>query len=174
MSFLTEIETEFGVIKINVNTVIGKVISGIELVASEADALLNWAISQSATIQADLTAATPIISAVTGLLTTAATGNPALGVAAADAVSGINVAVTAAETAVKALNAANAALTASKAAGNGKVVNDTQAVMAGIQSVIGASQTVANVKSVALAAAVTIQAAINATPAAPVPASVVQ
>jgi hypothetical protein len=164
-SFIQKIETDIGLISVDINVVVGKLVSAVEVTAHEFDALLNWAVAQAPVIQADLTAATPIISAVTGLLLTASTGNPALGAAASAAVTGINEAVNTAETAVKALNAANAALQTSKAAGNGAVVNDTQAVLAGVQAITGATAAVANVKTVSLAAAAAIQAAVNPPPA---------
>ena len=166
MTFWQNTLSAFGVIKVDINSVIAKAISGVELAAHEADALLNWVLGQTSTIQADLNAAAPIIAAVTGLVTTVASGNPAIGAAAEAGVNAVNTAFGEASRAVAALNAASAALNASKNAGNGAVVNDTAAIMAGVQSVTGATSTVANVKTAALTAAAAIQAAISAPPVA--------
>ena len=68
-SWFHNLETEAGIIAVDINAVIGKLISGIELVGNEVDALLKWTVSQSANIEAGLNAAAPIIAAVTGLAT---------------------------------------------------------------------------------------------------------
>lgn len=164
MTWLTDVETELGVIKVDINHVIGKVISGVQIAAHEFDALFNWSLSQSANIAAGLNAAAPIISAVAGLATTAATGNPAAGAVVTRAISGVNTAFNVAQQAVKAMNVASQTLAASAASGNGAVVNDTAALMAGVQSVTGANTAVANMTTVALAAAKTLQA-LSAAPA---------
>ena len=167
MSFWQNTLTTLGVIKVDVNAVIGKAISGAELAAHEADALLNWVLGQTSTIQADLNAAAPIIAAVTGLVATAASGgNPAVGAAAEAGVNAVNAAFGLATKAVAALNDASSALHISKNAGNGTLVSDTAAIMAGVQSVTGATATVANVKTAALTAAAAIQAALAPPPLA--------
>lgn len=158
-SWFHNLETEAGIIAVDINAVIGKLISGIELVGNEVDALLKWTVSQSANIEAGLNAAAPIIAAVTGLATAAATGNPAAGVAVNAAINGVNKAFNAAQAAVNAMNAAKASLTAS---GGGSLSNDTAAVVAGVHAITAANSTVANISTAALSAAQSIQALIPA------------
>ena len=162
MTWFQDVESEFGLIKVDINTVIGKIINDIALVGHEVDALLKWVVSQSGNIQAGLTAAAPIIAAVGGLATTAATGNPAAGAVITEALNGVNTAFAAAQTAVIAMNAAKASLTAT---GGGTLANDTAALTAGIHAITTANSTVAQVSTAALTAAQAIQAVLP--PAAP-------
>jgi len=173
MTWLTSIETELGIVKVDINQVIAKIIGGIELAAHELDALFQWGLSQTNSIASALNAVTPIISAVAGLATTAATGNPAAGKIVASAIADVDLAFAGAQKAVQAMQAANLALAASQAAGNGALVNDTSALAAGVQAIAGANSTVAHVTTAALNAAATIQALLPApTPAAaPAPAT---
>ena len=156
-SWFHKIETEAGVIKIDINAVIGKLIAGVSLVAHEADALLKWGVSQSANISAGLNAAAPIISALAGLATTAATGNAAAGLVVTRAVNSVDAAFAVATASVKALDAAKASIAAS---GGGSLSSDTEAVVAGINTITTANSHVAAVSAAALAAAQAIQAVI--------------
>ena len=159
MTWFQDVESEFGLIKVDINTVIGKVINDVSLAAHEVDALLKWVASQGANIQAGLNAAAPIIAAVGGLATTAATGNPAAGAVVSEAITGINKAFNAAQTAVVAMNAANASFALT---GGGTLANDTAAVTAGIHAITSANSSVAQLSTAALSAAQAIQKVLPA------------
>jgi hypothetical protein len=168
MSFWTNplhsIETEFGVIKVDVNTVIAKAITRIQLGEHELAALIKWGADNETKIAAGLTAAAPIISEIGVMATVAATGNPAAGVAVGEALTVINKAMAIAEASVAAMNASGAALKASQAAGNGDLVNDTAAIAAGVTAVVHSSASVTAVTTAAITAANMIQAVTKVVP----------
>ena len=166
-NLITEAETEAGIIKVDVNEVIAKVVSGVELLAHEADVLLKWALAQTSGIASALNAATPIISAVAGLATMAATGSPAAAKVVASAVADVDLAFEGAQKAVLAMQAASAAMSNSEAAGNNTLVTDTSAIAAGVQAIAGASASVSQITAAAVKAATAIQAVLPA----PVPAA---
>ena len=172
MSWLTDIETEFGIIKVDINHVLGKIASYVQLADHEFNAFLQWGASHSAAIAADLQAATPIISAVGAFAATAATGNPAAGAIVTSSIASINSALAGAEQAVKAINDAYNASQASKATGNTALVNDTAALAAGLSTLTNARASVTNVTTAALNASKAIQAFVApGVPVAPSAAS---
>ena len=154
-SWFHDVETEVGVVKVDINTIIGKLISGVELAGHEADALLQWAVGQSGNIKAGLDAAAPIIAGLAGLATTAATGNPAAGLVVNRAINSVDAAFSVAQASVKLLDAAKVSLAST---GGGTLSSDTAAVVAGIQTITGANSHVAAVSAAALKAAEAIQA----------------
>lgn len=162
-SWFQSVEAKVGLVHVDINAVIGKLISGVELAGHEIDALLQWGVSQSENIEKGLNDAAPVIAAVAGLATTAATGNPAAGLVINRAINGVNTAFTAAEASVKLLNAAKVSLAET---GGGTLVNDTTAVVAAVHAITTANSQVANVATAALNAAQAIQAVIPSKPAA--------
>lgn len=163
---LQSIETEIGVIKVDINTVIAKAITRVQLAEHELSSLIQWGEANSAKIAAGLTAAAPIISEIGVMATTAATGNPAAGAAVGEALTLVNNAMSVAEASVAAMNASGAALKASQAAGNGALVNDTAAIAAGVTAVVHSSASVTAITTAAITAANMIQTAARA-PGAP-------
>jgi hypothetical protein len=173
MSFWTNplqsIATAIGVVKVDVNSVIAKAITRVQLGEHELAALIQWGADNETKIAAGLTAAAPIISEIGVMATVAATGNPAAGAAVGEALNLVNNAMSIAETSVAAMNASGAALKASQAAGNGDLVNDTTAIAAGVTAVVHSSASVTAITTAAITAANMIQAAVKANPV-PVPA----
>lgn len=158
MNLLQEVETELGILKVDINSVIAKAISGIALLPHEVDAFIKWVLSETSNAQSILNAATPIISAVGGLATVAATGNPAAAAEVATAISGVNQAWTVAQSAITAMNKASTALAAT--GGGGSLTSDASAVIAAADSLSNGNAKVAAVSSAALSAAQAIQAII--------------
>lgn len=156
-SWFQNVEAQVGIAKVDINAVIGKLISGVELLGHEADALLKWAVSQSGNIEAGLNAAAPIIAGLAGLATTATTGNPGAGLIVNRAINSVDAAFNVAQASVKLLDAAKVSLSAT---GGGTLSTDTAAVVAGIQTIAGANSHVAAVSAAALNAAEAIQALI--------------
>lgn len=156
-SWFHSVEAKVGLVQVDINAVIGKLISGVELVGHEIDALLKWGVAQSANIEAGLNAAAPVIAAVAGLATTAATGNPGAGLVVNRAINGVEAAFATAEASVKLLKAAKVSLAET---GGGTVANDTAAIVAAVHAITTANSQVANVSTAALNAAQAIQALI--------------
>ena len=169
MSFWTNIMTEAGVIKVDINNVVAKIIKDEQLVLHEVQAFINWGIAQAPTLAADLNTVTPIVAALTGAVTTVVTGNPVLGSGTVSAITAavdlVNNAMKSAQSSVNALSQAAAEVHASQSAGDGVLVQDTKGLLSIYQTVAGTSQSVSAVKTAVIAAAQTIQAAT--TPAAP-------
>lgn len=167
MSFWTnpivEIETIFGRAQVDINTVVADAANFVQLAGHELDALLHWGLVEGTAVANGLLAAAPLISGVTAAATLAATGNPMLAQEVGSLVNGVNEAFVIAQKAKDAMNAATDAM--QKSAAQGKLVSDTSAIAAGVQSVIGARASVTNLSNVAVQAAKAINALASGAPA---------